>query len=260
VDEEIRSYYEDTGIERDRLTQGYSRVEFVRTKELLKRFLPAPPAQILDVGGGPGRYAAWLAASGYAVRLVDASPLHVQQARELAGGRFEAVEGDARSLGESSSSYDAVLLLGPLYHLIERAERVVALREANRVLRPDGMLCAAAISRYASLLDGLLRDLLDDRGWALVESDLADGRHLPEGDHALFTTAYFHLPDELRSEIEEAGFSDTRLFGVEGPGWLRAETLDDDRMFGDVVRVARTVEEELALIGASAHFLAVAGK
>ena len=168
------------------------------------------------------------------------------------------MEGDARTLAEADSSFDVVLLLGPLYHLVDEHDRSNALTEAHRVLRPSGLLVAAAISRFASLLDGLLRDLLDDRGWALVERDLADGTHLPQGDHALFTTAYFHRPEELRSEIETAGFAVTGLFGVEGPGWLRAESLDDARIFGDVVRVARAVEQEPAIIGASAHLLAVA--
>lgn len=257
MDDDIRAYY-DTGVERDRLAQGYSRIEFARTKELLERHLPPPPSRILDVGGGPGRYAAWLSELGHDVKVVDASPLHVRQARDLAGGRFEAVEGDARALGEADGSFDVVLLLGPLYHLVHESDRSTALREAHRVLRGPGLLVAAAISRFASLLDGLLRDLLDDRGWALVERDLADGRHLPHGNHALFTTAYFHLPEQLSAEIEDAGFSVTGLFGVEGPGWLRAETLDDDRIFGDVVRVARAVEQEQAIIGASAHLLAVA--
>lgn len=256
VDEQIRTYYE-AGLERDRLAVGYSRIELVRTQELLARYLPSAPANVLDIGGGPGAYAAWLADAGYEVRLVDATPLHVEQARELAAGRFEAVEGDARRLDEPDASYDVALLLGPLYHLLEREERLAALGEARRVLRPGGLLAAAGISRFASLLDGLLRDLLDDEGWALVQRDLADGKHLPGGDHALFTNAYFHRPEELRAEVEAGGFELEGFFGVEGPGWARAESLDDERIFEDVVRVARAVEQEPAIIGASAHFLAV---
>lgn len=257
MDEEIRAYYE-AGLERDRLAQGYSRIELVRTQELLSRHLPAPPAKVLDVGGGPGAYAAWLADGGYEVKLVDATPLHVHQALELAAGRFDAAEGDARRLAEPDGSYDVVLLLGPLYHLLEQEDRLAALGEARRVLRPGGLLAAAAISRFASLLDGLLRDLLDADGWALVQRDLADGKHLPEGDHALFTNAYFHRPEELQAEVEAAGFHVEGFFGVEGPGWVRAESLDDERVFEDVVRVARVLEQEPAIIGASAHFLVVA--
>lgn len=257
MDDEIRAYYE-TGVELDRLAQGYSRVEFARTKELLSRFLPVPPAKVLDVGGGPGRYAAWLADAGHKVLLVDASPLHVRQALELADGRFAVAEGDARRLDVEDRLYDVVLMLGPLYHLVERGDRLAALTEAHRVLRSGGLLAAAAISRFSSLLDGLLRGLLRDADdWALVERDLRDGQHRP-GRHELFTTAYFHRPEELRAEVEEAGFAIEGLYGVEGPGWLRAETLDDPDAFEDVLRVARALEQEPATIGTSAHLLALA--
>jgi 2-polyprenyl-3-methyl-5-hydroxy-6-metoxy-1,4-benzoquinol methylase len=72
VKPEIRDYYE-TGVELDRLAGGSSLVEFIRTKEILERFLPVAPARVLDVGGGPGTYAEWLAERGHAVRLVDAT-------------------------------------------------------------------------------------------------------------------------------------------------------------------------------------------
>lgn len=257
MDEDIRSYYE-LGLERDRLMQGYSRLEFERTKELLARHLPPPPARVLDVGGGPGAYAAWLAERGYDVLLVDAVPLHVEQATELSAGRFGAVLGDARKLEEADVSWDAVLLLGPLYHLVNRSDRVAALREARRVLRPDGVLAAAAISRFASLMDGFLRGLLDDTGWALVESDLAHGEHRPGARKVeLFTTAYFHRPDELQDEVEEAGFLLGGLFGVEGPGWSRPDVPIDEDLFETLLRMARAVEREPSIIGASAHLLAV---
>ena len=261
MDEDIRAYYE-TGVELDRLAQGYSRIEFARTKELLARYLPPPPARVLDVGGGPGVYSDWLAGQGYEVTLVDPVPLHVAEAAERAGGRFVAVEGDARRLDEPGDSYDAVLLLGPLYHLTERSDRIAALREAQRVLRPGAVLAAAAISRFASLLDGLLSGhLRDAEGWAVVERDLAGGEHRsPPGRPALFTTAYFHRPEELRDEVLEADFELEALLGVEGPGWLRGEQLEDELVREDVVRVARAVEQEWTVIGTSAHLLAVGRK
>jgi SAM-dependent methyltransferase len=255
--DEILGYYE-TGEELGRLERGYSRLEFARTKELLLRYLPPPPARVLDVGGGPGVYAAWLADAGYEVKLVDLTPLHVKEARDRAVGRFVTEIGDARALAEPEESYDVVLLLGPLYHLVERVDRVQALKEARRVLRPDGLLAAAAISRFGSLLDGLLRGMLDPTGWKLVERALADGRHLPgPDDGALFTTAYLHLSDELEAEIEEGGFRLLGLFGIEGPGWLRAETLDETDGFETAMRVARAIEQERTLIGASAHLLGI---
>jgi SAM-dependent methyltransferase len=108
--------------------------------ELLERLLPAPPAQVLDVGGGPGTYAAPLARRGYRVHVVDPVPLHVEQARQAAGAdpaaSFTAALGDARQLAEAGESQDAVLLFGPLYHLTGTAHRQRALAEARRVLAP----------------------------------------------------------------------------------------------------------------------------
>ena len=257
MDDEIRTYYEG-GVELGRLESGYSRVEFLRTKEIVARFLPSPPVRILDVGGGPGVYSAWLAEQGHDVHLVDATRLHVQQALERAEGRFTAVEGDARSLDEGDRSCDVVLLLGPLYHLTDRADRLAALREVHRVLRPGGFVAAAAISRFASLLDGLYGGYLSDPTfWPIVEQDLADGQHRSVGEAVAFTTAFFHRPEELAAEVEEAGLELAGLFGVEGPGWLLVDRPDS---FEDILRVARAVEQEPAVIGTSAHLLAVGRK
>jgi ubiquinone/menaquinone biosynthesis C-methylase UbiE len=131
MDEAFVRHYK-SGVERERLVGGGDSLELVRTLELLEPALPRPPARILDVGGGPGVYAARLAAAGYTVKLVDVHPLHVEQAREH--GTFEAVLGDARELDEPDESVDAVLLLGPLYHLTDRDDRVRALAEARRVV------------------------------------------------------------------------------------------------------------------------------
>jgi ubiquinone/menaquinone biosynthesis C-methylase UbiE len=79
--------------------------------ELLARYLPAPPARILDVGGGTGVHAIWLAERGYEVHLIDPVPLHVERARVY--NRFTVAEGDARDLAQPDCSADVVLLLGP---------------------------------------------------------------------------------------------------------------------------------------------------
>jgi hypothetical protein len=101
--------------------------------------------------------------------------------------------------------------------------------------------------------------LLDEVGWAVVESDLERGEHRPVGRQVeLFTTAYFHRPDELQGEIEDAGFVVDALFGVEGPGWSRPDVPLDEQVFETLLRMARVVEQEPAIIGASAHLLVLA--
>ena len=257
MDDSFFAHY-GAGVERDRLEGGMSRLEFARTKELLERFLPPAPADVLDVGGGPGAYADWLAEHGYRVHLVDAVPLHVEQARVR--GRFTAEVGDARALDQGDSEFDAVLLLGPLYHLTEREDRVRALAEARRVVRPRGVVAAAAISRFASLLDGLQSRYLADPAFReIVERDLAEGQHRnPDGRLEWFTTAYFHHPDELSREFEAAELEMEAMFGVEGPGWLLPDLWDDPAGRENVLHAARAIEREPSLLGLSAHLLAVA--
>jgi SAM-dependent methyltransferase len=260
-DEDFRDHYA-LGIERNRLAGGTSRLEFVRTKELLERILPPPPASILDVGGGPGAYAAWLASKGYTVHLVDAVPLHVEQAVVAAGptSSFTAALGDARELEQDEDTFDAVLLLGPLYHLTERDDRVRALREARRIVRGDGPIAIALISRFVSLLDGLVSGYLGDHDFdRIVERDLRDGQHRnPTGREEFFTTSFFHHPDDVGLELADAGLRAEATFGLEGPGWLLPERLDDPDGWRHAVEVARAVEEEPHLAWVSAHVLVIA--
>jgi len=266
IDPAIESHY-GTGYERSRLFPGgRPSLEFVRSMELLDRLLPPPPARLLDVGGGPGTYAAPLARRGYRVHLVDPVQLHVEQAREIAGSdpaaAFTAAAGDARALSEPDQSQDAVVRFGPMYHLTDGTDRRQALGEARRVLRPGGRLLAMAVCRFASLLDGLYEGWLDDPVFRpIVDQDLADGQHRnpdPVGRPEFFTTAYFHTPDGLQQEIDQAGFTGATVYGVEGPGWpLRQEWADPHRR-EQILFAARSAETVPSLIGFSNHLIAAA--
>jgi hypothetical protein len=129
------------------------------------------------------------------------------------------------------------------------------------VLRPGGLVAGAAISRFASLLDGLYGGYLSDpKFWPVVERDLEEGQHRsPQspGELPIFTTAYFHRPEELRAEVEEAGFDVEDVFGIEGPGWLLVDRWEDEEARENILRVARAVEREPTVIGTSSHLLAV---
>jgi SAM-dependent methyltransferase/GNAT superfamily N-acetyltransferase len=258
VDADMAAYYA-RGDEAERL-RAVSPLERARTEVLLARHLPSPPSRVLDVGGGPGAYASWLAGRGHRVELLDPIPLHVEQAR--AAG-VAARLGDARRLPWPDEHADAVLLLGPLYHLLERAERVAALREAGRVLVPGGVVVAAVISRFASALDGLVRDFLADaRFEAGVERTLRDGDHRnSDRVPGWFTTAYFHRPEEVRGEVEDAGLRLEALVAVEGPAEhlpdLRERLAEPERR-ARLLRILERVGAEPSLLGASPHLLAIA--
>jgi SAM-dependent methyltransferase len=259
-----------SGYEVDRLKTDVGRLERERSRELIRRFLPPPPATVLDVGGAGGDYACWLARLGYAVHLVDLVPLHVEEARRASAAQPEAPlagaeVGDARSLPWEDGRGEGCLLFGPLYHLTERGDRLAALGEARRVLKRGGVLLAAGISRFASALDGLRTGWLARADFmAMVEEDLATGRHHnPTGEPEFFMDTYFHHPDALRHEVAAAGFAEVAVHGVEGPGWL-APDFDgwwrDETRRERLLRVARAVETEPSLLGASAHLVAVGRK
>ena len=266
LDPAVADYY-GRAPEELRLEQGSSSLEALRTRELIDRHARRPPATVLDVGGAAGYYALGLAEAGYTVHLVDAVPRLVEEAQRRSATRSRPLAscrlGDARALELPDQSVDIVLLLGPLYHLTDAAERDRALREARRVLRPGGQLFAAAISRWASALDGLSRDLFrDPRFKAIVERDLQEGQHRnPTERLDYFTTAYLHRPDELRAEVLAADLALDGLYGIEGPGWILsdvAERLEDPRRCADLLQVARQFESDPAILGVSAHLLAVA--
>lgn len=259
---ELHSYYTESN-EAGRLRSGSGLLELERTQELILRYLPEGRLTVLDVGGGPGVYAEWLSGRGHAVYLLDCVPKHVEQASQL--GLAGVQLGDARSLPCESGSVDVVLLLGPLYHLTERADRIRALREAHRTLKPGGVLFAAAISRYASLFHSLVDGFVDDEVfWPILVRDLADGQHRNDtGIAKYFTTAVFHTPGELRAELEEAGFGGVEVLGIEGPGWLAK---DFDERWREASRrerlltLVRNVEREAALLGCSLHLMGTGRK
>lgn len=265
IPEEIEGHYQQA-VEAERLAAEQGEMERLRTQQILARELPPPPAVIFDVGGAAGVYAIPLAKQGYRVHLSDPVGLHLEQARaraEAAGVALASiVEGDARKLDAATGTADAALLLGPLYHLVERSDRLRALREAQRILKSGGILFAAAISRFASLIDGLARGFFKDPVFRkIVADDLASGQHRnPTGNDDYFTTAFFHRPEELDAEIREAGFEEVRVLAVEGPIWSAAQfsgAWEDQVQRKELMEFLLLVEREPSVLGASAHLLAV---
>ena len=266
---EVVAHYQ--AVEEDvRLGTGVFQLEFVRTKELILRHLPPAPTAIVDAGGGSGPYAFWLAELGYQVHLLDPVPKHIEQAkRRLTSGCAAPLAGvtlgDARELPFDDGSQGAVLLLGPLYHLTERNERLACLGEARRVLRTGGLVFAAAISRFASLLAALHEDLINrDDFVPIIERDLRDGQHRNDtGNPEYFTTAFFHRPSELTEEIVESGLKLLDLLPVEGPGWLASnfeQVWASEKQRQRLLALVRQVENKPELLGASAHLIAIAQK
>lgn len=269
ISAEIQHYY-DRGLEIQRLAGAAGELELIRTKEIISRYLPAPPALVLDVGGGPGKYAHWLARKGYEIHLIDLIPLHAKQARQASqnqpGFSISSVSiGDARKLAQASHQADAILMLGPLYHLTNRDDRIAALREAYRVLKLNGLIFAVGISRFASILDGLASGSLDDPDFrSIVERDLTDGQHRnPTDNPHYFTDSFFHHPKDLEVEVKEAGFQLQKIIPIEGVAALLQDLPDrwsnSDRR-KQLLEALRWLEDERTILGVTSHLLAVARK
>jgi SAM-dependent methyltransferase len=266
IDPEILAYYEH-GLEQERLSADQRRIEFLRIWDLLERHLPPAPARVLDVGGGAGVYALPLAAAGYEVHLIDPVPLHVEQAeaasRAGSAPLASTAVGDARALDAEAGSADAVLLLGPLYHLTDRDDRIKALREARRVLRPGGVVLAKALSRFYPLFEDIaLGAPVEHDEFKKNTAFLADGQYRnPGGDPAQFTTAYFHRPDDLAEEVEEAGLELRALVGASGSIKLLPqlpERLAEPEQRKRILDLLRLLEGEPSILGMSQNFVAVA--
>jgi SAM-dependent methyltransferase len=244
------------------------RTEYAITLRALKDHLPPPPAHLLDCGGGPGRYAIELTKLGYAVTLFDLSQINLSLARthahmanvSLAGYEHGTASDLSRFAGEA---FDAVLLLGPLYHLLTAGEREAALREVYRVVKPGGVVAAAFITRYAFLryllkerpedLHGRASDMEAFHQTGILPTPLtSDGEFI----------AQLIPPAEARPLIESAGFTVRTVLGVEG-----LSTLIDDKLNalqGEAweawVDLNYRAAADPSLHGASDHLLCVAEK
>ena len=269
LDSSFSAHY-GSGVEKNRLLRvGSNSLEFYRTKEILERFLPKRIVTILDVGGGPGRYSFWLASKGHAVHLVDIVPLHIRQAmkkQRRSKARLASITlGDARDLDFENGFADIVLLFGPLYHLVRKRERIKALAEAYRVLRPGGLVFASAISKFTSALDGSNNGFIQDPAFMrIIKQDLKSGQHRnPRNVPEYFTTSFFHHPKELEEEIDQAGFKAVRIYALTGFAWLLhrlREYWTAPVLRKRLLSILRELELEPSMMGVSDHLLATGRK
>lgn len=264
----VLDFYEEYD-EQNRLSKPSGQLEFARTINIIERYIPATSVTLLDVGGGTGPYSHYLANKGHNVHLVDPVDKHVALARRASESQPEhpvltCTIGDARKLDFDNDFADAVLLLGPLYHLTERQDRICALLEAFRVLKPGGIVFAAGISRFASVLTGMISETFTDPDFfAIVQQDLKDGQHRNVPGKSYFTDSFFHLPSELEQEVLEARFTIEALLAIEGPAWILNNLeshLSESAKKEKLMEILGLIEEDATLMAASLHFMAIGKK
>jgi SAM-dependent methyltransferase len=249
---DVRAFYEGRD-EATRRRTGEGRVELLRTQQILRGAL-APGSRILDIGGADGAHAEWLEGDGHRVEVVDLVPRHVEGARARG---LTAQQGDARDVPHRDDSFDAVLMLGPLYHLTDPSHRATALAEAHRVLRPEGLLAVSAMNSLAIMLEYLREGPIDAAARAvaagLLETCIGDST----ADTPIFA---FHTDPALRRELCAAGFGDISVRGLEGPAWplLDPAGPPDDPFIEQVVHIAELADRDDAFAAVSGHLLALA--
>ena len=269
INPEVYDHY-NTVEEDNRLKQGDGRLEFARSKRIIERYLDGNEKVILDIGGGTGPYAFWLAAKGHRVHLLDPMPKHVALAGERQRqGAYKLVDigiADVRATGAADASFDMVLCFGPFYHLTQREDRTTALFEMKRVLKPGGIIMASIISRHTSFIrSGLYDGMLDDPVFLdIVKLDLKNGQHRnPVDSHTYFTTAFFASYRTLGQEFVDAGFVMEKTIAIEGPGWLTCDldaALDDDARRHRLLDLLELTESDADIMGISPHLMMIAMK
>lgn len=247
-------------------------MEFRVNWHFIRKLLPGR-GHILDNGAGPGKYAMELARCGYEVTLTDLTPVLVEQAERKAEelGLRQQFRGfhtaDARELALfREEQFDASLMLGPMYHLQEEADRVKAVRELRRVTVTGGLVFVAFMSRIRFMATALMYP----QHWKPLDRAAAIDRFLETGvfdhqDEGRFTGAYYFNIDEVEPFMQAQGFESVRLVASSGIGRFSQEQTDYWRGLGEpewnrVMELVYEAAESPYLLGLSSHLLYIGRK
>ncbi len=271
--EDVRRYYAALGErEWERLEQiPDGIVEFAVNCDAIARRVP-PASRVLDIGGGPGRYTVWSAQQGHRVVLADLSHEQLEIARsrvrvaDVHDLVEEIVEADVCDLSRwPDGSFDAVLCLGPFYHLPDAADRVLAAREVARVLSPGALTFIALMPRYSLLRRALA--LPDERRQAADPEFrrrlLDEGTFINEVP-GRFTRGYGVRVEEVEPFFERHGFESLELLSSEGASVglsaLAPDLLHDPELRAAISDLARDTARDRSILGLAGHLLYVGRK
>ncbi len=262
INRNIEIFYQQAS-EETRLDKGMGVFEFERIKTLIDQYLPSSSSTLIDVGGGTGKYAEWLAKKGHHVHLVEPIEKHLQIAQQrsrLLKNQFTVVAGEAQNLPFRSNFADLVILHGPLYHLQNKKERLAAIAEAKRVVKNKGIILGFAINNTASTLVGLLNGLLHKPSFfEMCKAELTTGMHNPPDDFPwLLAEAFYHSPEQFKEEFASQELRFLNLFAVEGMAWLDKRffvNLQNPKHKTHLLELLRITESNPSLLAFSPHMM-----
>lgn len=249
--------------EETRLDKGMGTFEFERIKSLIEKYIPSSSSKIIDIGGGTGKYSEWLAKKGHQVHLVEPIPKHIKLAKNRANklkNKFSVQLGESRKLEFKSNFADLIILHGPLYHLQKKEDRYLTISEAKRILKNDGIILGFAINYTASTLVGLLNGLIHKKPFfEMCKEELTTGIHNPPDDFPwLLAEAYYHKPEQLKSEFLNQELTHLNTYAVEGMAWLDKEyfaNMLNDKKKRILLELIKITENDSYLLPFSPHMM-----
>ncbi|MDH6252367.1 ubiquinone/menaquinone biosynthesis C-methylase UbiE [Chryseobacterium sp. H1D6B] len=262
IDRNIEVFYNKAS-EETRLDKGMGIFEFERIKSLIEKHIYSSSSKIIDIGGGTGKYSEWLANKGHQVHLVEPVSKHIKIAQNRAGklkNKFSVHLGESKSLDFQNDFADLIILHGPLYHLQKEEDRELAIKEAKRVLKNDGIILGFAINYTASTLTGLLNGLIHKKTFfQMCKEELTTGIHNPPDDFPwLLAEAYYHRPEQLKEEFMKQELTYLNTYAVEGMAWLDkdyfANMLNDEKK-KTLLALIQFTENDSYLLPFSPHMM-----
>ncbi|WP_299902087.1 class I SAM-dependent methyltransferase [uncultured Aquimarina sp.] len=262
ISRNIEIFYTNAS-EETRLDKGMGVFEFERIKSLIEKYIPTASSRIVDVGGGTGKYSEWLSKKGHQVHLVEPVSKHIQIAQNRSKklkNKFSVQLGEARKLEFPNNYADLIILHGPLYHLQKKEDRELAICEAKRVLKNDGIILGFAINYTASTLVGLLNGMIHKNSFfEMCKEELTTGIHNPPDDFPwLLAEAYYHKPEQLIDEFINQDLTHLNTYAVEGMAWLDKDyfaNMVNDKKQKTLLELIKVTENDNYLLPFSPHMM-----
>lgn len=254
--------------EETRLDSGMGFFEFERIKSLIERHITKEKINIIDVGGGTGKYSEWLAKKEHAVHLIEPVEKHITLAKKRSKklqNPFSVTLGESCNLPFESEVADLVILHGPLYHLQEKKDRLQTIVEAKRVLKKGGIVLGFAINSSASTVAGLMQGLVHSKPFLeMCLTELKTGIHNPPKEFPwLLANGYYHKPAELKAEFSSQNLKIKNLFAVEGTIWLDKEyfaNMLNPKKKKNLMQLLEATETDESVLAFSPHMMLVGEK